>query len=436
MLRVALSDRLIAGLPLVKGAQKIVRDAELAGFFVLVGSRSKSFMVQGDLRQGSQRQSLRIKVGDVGKLTTRGARAKAKALLGQIANGIDPRPKPAPLEALAPNGRDPTLRMAWLAYRDSHMRRKGRSMKTERSYADHVERLMAPWLDQTLSMLGHDPSLVKARHDELSEACGPYMANGCMRTLRAIYNHARKSARALPTENPVFAVDWNPERRRNSGLGDEDLPFWFEQLRRIENPLRRELHLFLLLSGSRPEVIKRAKPEHLNLRERLLFIPEPKGGIDKAFCIPLSREMIRCLVRIISLGRQMYPEQSASWLFPALSGNGHIVEHKERREQLSHWGNELRQTYRTLGQVADVNDIDKHLLMNHSLPGVNAGYITRGKLVSGHLRTAQQKISDTVMNAIRSCEGESTFWPLVPMKRVIATLDELKGQTGLGVVGT
>ena len=139
--------------------------------------------------------------------------------------------------------------------------------------------------------------------------------------------------------------------------------------------------------------------------------------------------MIRCLVRIISFGRQMYPEQSASWLFPALSGNGHIVEHKERREQLSHWGNELRQTYRTLGQVADVNDIDMHLLMNHSLPGVNAGYITRGKLVSGHLRAAQQKISNTVMSAIRSGEGASTFWPLAPMKHVMAAMDERQGWT-------
>ena len=145
MLRVTLSDRVIAGLPLEKGAQKIVRDTELAGFFVMVGSRSKSFMVQADLRQGSRRQSLRIKVGDVGNLTTREARATAKALLGQITKGIDPRPKPEPLEAPTLAGRDPTLRTAWLAYRDSHMRRKGRSVKTELSYADHVERLMAPW---------------------------------------------------------------------------------------------------------------------------------------------------------------------------------------------------------------------------------------------------------------------------------------------------
>jgi hypothetical protein len=81
------------------------------------------------------------------------------------------------------------------------------------------------------------------------------MANGCMRTLRVLYNHARKSARAMPAENPVFAVDWNPGGHRDIGLELEGIPTWFDQL----YPMRRKLHLFLLLSGSRPEVIKQAK---------------------------------------------------------------------------------------------------------------------------------------------------------------------------------
>jgi hypothetical protein len=36
-------------------------------------------------------------------------------------------------------------------------------------------------------------------------------------------------------------------------------------------------------------------------------------------------------------------------------------------------GNDLRQSYRTLAQVAGVWELDVHLMMNHSLPGVNAG---------------------------------------------------------------
>ena len=420
MSKLQLSERAIMGIPFSAGTQYIVRDADLPGFFLMVGARSKAFMIQADLRADGKRQSIRLKIGDVGTVTTREARAKAKGLLGQISEGIDPRPKAEVPAAPISSGRDPTLRMAWEAYRDGHMRRKGRSSKTERSYADHVERLMKAWHDQPLSILGNDPSLVRDRHDELSRECGTYIANGCMRTLRAIYNHARKSARGLPAENPVFAVDWNPEHRRDTGMGLQDLPRWFSQLREIENPVRRELHLFLLLSGSRPEVIKQAKPEHLNLRDRLLFIPEPKGGKDKAFCIPLSRQTMLCLVRAILFGRTMHPVKSTEWIFPADSASGHLVEHKEPREMLSHWGNELRQTYRTVGQIADISDVDMHLLMNHSLPGVNAGYITRSKLVGTHLRVAQQKLSDVMIAASKNGERGQKFWPNEPVRHSLA----------------
>ena len=136
----------------------------------------------------------------------------------------------------------------------------------------------------------------------------------------------------------------------------------------------------LLLSGSRPDALKRARVEHLNFRTRILHIPKPKGGDEKAFDIPLSRAMISCMVRVMRLGRVLYPAQAQEWLFPADSASGHIVEHKEDRATLAKWGNDLRQTYRTVAQTAGIADLDIHLLMNHTVPGVNAGYITRNKL--------------------------------------------------------
>ena len=38
--------------------------------------------------------------------------------------------------------------------------------------------------------------------------------------------------------------------------------------------------------------------------------------------------------------------------------------------------------------------------MNHSLPGVNAGHLTRGCLLRDHLRNQQQKISKSVVGII------------------------------------
>lgn len=435
MIQLLFTDRSIANLPFEKGKQRIVRDTELSGFFLRIGARTKAYMIQGDLRTDGARQTILMKVGTAGDMTTREARAKAKRLLGDILAGIDPRPKPEPEGeeiAVAPGG--VTLRLAWASYLESHMRRKGRSEITIADYEDHVERLMAGWLDKPLKELGDEPVLVKQRHDELTKDNGPYMANGCMRTFRAVYNHARKTARYLPSENPVNAVDWNPERRRNSGMGEEDLPGWFEQVRALPNPLRRELHLLILLSGSRPEAIKTIKLADIKLRHRLLYIPNPKGGEAKAFVIPLSCQMIRCIVRAMRFARSMHPEEAQTWLFPAESASGHIVEHKEDRDDLAYWGNDLRQTYRTAAQPADINEVDMHLLMNHSVPGVNGGYITRMKLLN-HLRGAQQELSDYLLESMAVADPGRKQWPRASTSTLLRDefplrLDAQRGQGG------
>jgi hypothetical protein len=148
-------------------------------------------------------------------------------------------------------------------------------------------------------------------------------------------------------------------------------------------------------------MLKRARIEHVNFGSRVLHLPKPKGGEAKAFDIALSRAMVRSLVRVIRLGGVLYPSQSRKWLFPAESGSGHLAEHKEDRATPSRWANELRQTYRTVAQATGIADLDIDLLMNHSIPGVNAGYITRNKLLSDHLRHQQEMISRKIIQALQ-----------------------------------
>jgi len=82
--RLALSDKALIALRLTSSGQQIIRDSELSGFFVIVGKRRKTFMAQGDLRANGKRQSIRIKIGEVGEIRTREARATAMELLGTI----------------------------------------------------------------------------------------------------------------------------------------------------------------------------------------------------------------------------------------------------------------------------------------------------------------------------------------------------------------
>jgi integrase len=161
-----------------------------------------------------------------------------------------------------------------------------------------------------------------------------------------------------------------------------------------------------LLSGCRPGALKAVRPEHIHLDRRVLHIPKPKGGSKKAFDIPLSREMIRCLIRAIRFSRRMHPDAATDWVFAADSGPGHIVEQKEERDVLSKWGNDLRQSFRTLAQTAGVSEFDARLLMNHAIPGVNAGYITRNKLLEDHLRIQQQSVSRVLMAPAMKAAGK------------------------------
>ncbi|APG09993.1 integrase [Bradyrhizobium japonicum] len=407
-IRISLTDKAIAQLPAPKEGWYLARDIELKGFFVVIGKRRRTFTVQGDLRQGGKRaSSIRVSIGDASEMSTRAARTTAKEYLAQISRGRHPKDdkqaegtKPAPAIESGGKATSITLRQAWERYLEAHLIRKNRSEKTIEGYRDHVDRIFADWLDTSLHELATDPARVAKKHDEVTKENGPYMANGSMRTLRAIYNHARKTNRSLPSDNPADAVDWNEEERRNTGMGSADLKGWFAQLAALDNPVRREFHLFTLLCGSRPTALQEARPEHIDFRRRTLHIPKPKGGKKKAFDIPLSRQMILCLVRAIRFGRQMYPEQARKWVFPADSGSGHLAETKEDREMLSKWGNDLRQTFRTIATAAGVSEVDAKLLMNHAIPGVNAGYITRHKLLEDHLRSQQQAISIAAFAAL------------------------------------
>jgi hypothetical protein len=123
------------------------------------------------------------------------------------------------------------------------------------------------------------------------------------------------------------------------------------------------------------------------------------------------------------LGRVLYPIQARDWLFPADSVSGHLVEHKEDRKTLDKWGNELRQTYRTVAQTAGIADLDVLLLMNHSVPGVNVGYITRSKLLGDHLQRQQETISAKIayvsQTKVKDRTLESKEWPFLSSRRLL-----------------
>lgn len=56
--------------------------------------------------------------------------------------------------------------------------------------------------------------------------------------------------------------------------------------------------------------------------------------------------------------------------------------------------------------MAGVSEFDARLLMDHAISGVNAGYITRHKLLGDHLRNQQQAVSSIVFNTLGDARSE------------------------------
>lgn len=385
-----LSEAVIRDLPFTMAGQRYVHDAELPGFFVRVGTRRKSYSVQADLRRhGRKVRTVKLKIGDVDQMPLRKARAEAQRILGEIKKGRDPAEGEQRRGAV-------TLRSAWEDY-ERALRARNRAEKTIAGYLDCIERLLKEWIDLPLHVLGSDPRMVEQKHRQITERSGPYAANAAMRTLRAVYRHQRRLDRSLP-EHPVDAVTFNRESRRDTGMGLARLADWNTQRVALPNPVRREFHLFNLLSGHRPAALCEARWEHLDVRGRRLHVPRPKGGAKRAFDLPLSRAMLLCLARARRAGRMLHPAAASEWIFP--SATGHMVEYKERRARLSHWGGDLRQTYATVATGIGIPHRKLKLLMNHLTRDVTDGYTTASEL-HFDLVQQQERLSAAMFAALR-----------------------------------
>jgi hypothetical protein len=89
--RLVLNDKSIDRFMHPSSGQFIVREADLMGFYLLVGVKRRTYMVQADMRQSGRRLgTVKVKVCDAGEMSSRDARAVAKSYLGEISQGPPP----------------------------------------------------------------------------------------------------------------------------------------------------------------------------------------------------------------------------------------------------------------------------------------------------------------------------------------------------------
>lgn len=315
--KIRLNERSLASLPIpTDRPQLYFSDTELPGFGVVVGKTGRrTFIVRG---RNAQRKQEKRAIGVAGAprdsdghvWNVQLARIEARKMLGAIAEGKTP----APLrQRAAADG--PTLGEILDLHRD-RMRREGKQPRSIEEFKRETEKHLEAWIKRPLVTITR--AECRERHAELSDASGIYLANRVMRFLRAAWNTALKEHETLPI-SPTIGVHWNKEHRRQEPVPWEKLPATWKAIEALANGVRRDYYKTLLLTGLRKMDAATIRWEHLNTTDKplaskvwnqvderwedielpplSLLRPNPKGGADRAFFVPLTAKLVEILER-------------------------------------------------------------------------------------------------------------------------------------------
>ena len=413
-----LTQSAVKALPFVqpddKKRQHLYFDTELKGLGVCVGAKAKTFFVQRDING----KSVRTTIGRYGVYAVEQARDEARELLLKMSKGINPNE----------DRTDPALTVSLrdgLALHLKSMKAKGRSARTTEDYEYRMTRYLSDWMDRPLASITRTearqrhhqiaddiasgkyatvtPKNGKAYTKERNGDSGRYQANSVFRVFRAIYNRVAREHEGMP-DNPCIAVDWYREEERDAAVAEKHLPRWYAAVSGMDNPIRRDYLLFVLFTGLRRGSAASVKWKEIDFENRVLFVPNPKGGKDRAFHLPLSDYLVELLKQRqeCELTQTVFPK--SPYVFPAESKSGHISEPKVKLS-VSFSVHGLRHTFITQAYQLGIPEPVIQVLVNHKVSARSSRKITRNYYTPDqeYLRGPMQQVTDRLRVL---CEGK------------------------------
>lgn len=352
-----------------------LHDDDMPGLRVVIGSKSASFKLVGRINDKTNRY-ISVIIGRTNEVTLRTARERAAELRLALRRGEDPR---------RPVVDVPTLKQAlerYLTARGDDIRPRTHDIY-RKAFEGPLKSL------HKLKMDAIDRETVRSLHESLTEKRGPYMANGALRVLKAIYNDAARSHDLPP--NPVSrAVRFNKSHSRDWAVGADGLPALWQKLDAMENRTQAVVWLIMLLTGLRVTDACSMKWEHIDA-DGVLFVPSPKGGPDRSFKTPLPRMVRQELARI----KEETAKLESPYVFASRGKKYPYLQNIYRCDAFPYAPHAMRHTYRTAALEAGVDLQLVLILMNHRPQGVTWTYVTRDQLI-GPMREAQEKIASAI----------------------------------------
>lgn len=391
-------------------------DDALKGYGLRVTAAGKRvFVAQGRVRG----KAVCFTIGPYGQLTEYEGREKARRILQDMREGIDPRDVKKADEAAKV-----TLRQV----ADAYMGRPGKlkdSSKTE--IERHVTTTFKAWEQKPIAAITEDDCRKRYREIVTKGTTGkgpaPAQANQAFSVLRALINYAGRQYKKhdgtpLILHNPVGALkdDWIELQPRTSDIDEKKVgAVWHMLTQARANAYNRDtwssidLVMFLMLTGARIGEASALTWDRINLDEGWWHLPDPKNR--NPVWLPLSTQAVQLLTT-----RQRV--EGSPFVFSSWGKAGHIKDPRDTMKKVSEVAgtkitpHDLRRTFTTFGVANCGVDLHKiELLTNHVPRGVTAKHYLETSHLQ-YLKPEVQRIADWIGQQAAKANGAN----VVPLR--------------------
>ncbi|WP_281183953.1 integrase family protein [Trichlorobacter lovleyi] len=403
-------------------------DSSLAGFGVYTKGKAKTYFVQA--RVGGK--PIKFTIGKATVLSLDEARREAKSKLGMIAKGVNPV-----AEKRREEKQNITLQEILGEYLEANRDLKDSS---KNFYTLCVDSYLKEWKNKPINKITDDD--VKKKHSTLSKKIvkpkaeksedsptpdasgqkvrkkrtlsnGPGIADGVMKTLRALLNYAIDEYPEVISSNPVTKLKkkWNRPKPRENYLRQDQLPAWHKAVfHPATNPTVRDVLLLMLYTGLRSK--SEAFPlswSNVDFTARNMHFVDTKNR--KTLVLPMNNQVHNLLKR------RSEQNPTSTFVFPSDVKDVHIADIRKELNKINERAgisldpHDLRRTFSTYGETLDISPYTLKSLLNHSMGkkrDVTAGYI---QISTDRMRKASQMIADYIdeilINAVENDRGRS-----------------------------